>query len=317
MTALNKFDVGKPNGHAATTLESEIDDMMNEIAYRGIEHDIAGMLMMFTGNVITRLTLGIRFEYAESDIQEYLDKIAEMFEIADPANPLVFFDFAKFLPWSNNRRFIDYNNEIMDYFKILVRKGIESSRKDDKNEMIDMYIKKFGNPETGELPAANENEFFHLFADLMAAGTDTTASNTLWLLLCVIKYPDVQRKIQAEIDSVVGYDGRPTLSDRSQLPYTEAVGWESRRFCLAGPFSVPHAAVTDTEINGYFIPKDTMVIANAWAVSRDPELFRDADTFKPERFLDTDGKLAVTEQLKSTIFGFGESNKFHSFPNVT
>ncbi|KAJ8041702.1 Cytochrome P450 1A1 [Holothuria leucospilota] len=306
MTSLNKFGVGKPVGHIADILETEIDYFLRDIDRRGKEHDIGGMVMMFSGNVMLQFMLGIRFDYSDTETQSYLDKLAELFALADPANPCVLFDFLRHLPYTSNRRFIGYCDEIMSEFtEVQLQKKLDALQMNRNSGLVDYYVSKFGDKETGELSPAHSKNLQHLVNDLLAAGTDTTTANTLWLLLCVIKYPEVQRNIQAEIDSVVGTARPPRLADRERLPYTEAVGCESRRYCLAGPFSVPHSATTDTDIHGYFVPKGSMVIANAWAVSRNPELFPDPEQFKPERFLTKDGKLKLDEKVLGVTFGFG------------
>ena len=95
-------------------------------------------------------------------------------------------------------------------------------------------------------------------------------------------YPDVQKKAQAEIDAVVGPNRLPDFQDRSSLPYINAVIKESSRWNLVLPFGrafdmiiiailtssegVPHMSTLDDEYNGFYIPKGTIMIANAWLV---------------------------------------------------
>ena len=95
-------------------------------------------------------------------------------------------------------------------------------------------------------------------------------------------YPDVQKKAQAEIDAVVGPNRLPDFQDRSSLPYINAVVKESSRWNLVLPFGkvfntiiiailtssegIPHMSTFDDEYNGFYIPKGTIMIANAWLV---------------------------------------------------
>ena len=95
-------------------------------------------------------------------------------------------------------------------------------------------------------------------------------------------YPDVQKKAQAEIDAVVGPNRLPDFQDRSSLPYINAVLKESSRWNLVLPFGkvfvtiiipiltssegIPHMSTLDDEYNGFYIPKGTIMIANAWLV---------------------------------------------------
>ena len=79
--------------------------------------------------------------------------------------------------------------------------------------------------------------------------------------------PDVQKKAQEEIDSVVGVDRLPTYGDREHLPYVHALVTEVLRWHNVAPLGVPHRASDDGIINGYFIPKGSIIITNLWWVS--------------------------------------------------
>jgi cytochrome P450 len=77
-------------------------------------------------------------------------------------------------------------------------------------------------------------------------------------------YPEVQAKAQAEIDRVVGAHRLPDLSDRSQLPYVDALISEVLRCGPVNPQGVAHRLRVDDTHNGYFLPQNTIVIPNAW-----------------------------------------------------
>ena len=57
--------------------------------------------------------------------------------------------------------------------------------------------------------------------DLFIAGSETTSSTLTWAALYMVRYPQVQKKVQAELDRVVGQNRPPSLQDKSRLPYTE------------------------------------------------------------------------------------------------
>lgn len=71
-----------------------------------------------------------------------------------------------------------------------------------------------------------------------------------WFLL----KPEILKRIQAEIDEVVGSGRLPTLDDRQHLHYTEATLRECLRQETLVPSNIPHRALVDTELLGYFIP---------------------------------------------------------------
>ncbi|KAG2140235.1 cytochrome P450 [Suillus bovinus] len=132
---------------------------------------------------------------------------------------------------------------------------------------------------------------------------ETTTSVLMAFALAMVSYPDVQKRAQAEIDSVVGRDRLPTFEDRASLPYVESVLRETLRWQPIGPI-VLHATSSDDIYDGYFIPKGTIVIGNIWNISRDEKRYPNASTFIPERFMDANGGLTDDDPAEY-VFGFG------------
>ena len=75
-------------------------------------------------------------------------------------------------------------------------------------------------------------------------GADTTVSTMLSLFMCMALFPEAQRMAQVEIDSAIGYDRLPTLEDRSDLPYVEAIISEVMRWAPVGPMG-EHFSLND------------------------------------------------------------------------
>ncbi|KAF8149460.1 cytochrome P450 [Crassisporium funariophilum] len=120
---------------------------------------------------------------------------------------------------------------------------------------------------------------------MLSAGTDTSVASVRAFFLAMILNPDVQQRAQAEIDAVIGNDRLPTIADRENLPYLNAVMKELMRWQPVSPLALPHRAVKDDVYNGCFIPAGTVVMGNTWAVTRDPSLFEDPDRFIADRYL--------------------------------
>ncbi|ODM88910.1 Cytochrome P450 1A2 [Orchesella cincta] len=68
------------------------------------------------------------------------------------------------------------------------------------------------------------------------------------------------------------------------LPYTEAIVLETLRLSSIAPLGAPHRMTADTLFHGYFLPKDTTVISNLWAIHHDPKVWgEDVNEFRPEK----------------------------------
>lgn len=133
-------------------------------------------------------------------------------------------------------------------------------------------------------------------------GLDTSISTGLTFFMCMILNPDIQKKAQAELDSVIGTSRLPTIQDRAQLPYLRAVVAEVYRFSPAVPLGVPHALTQDDVYEGYFLPKGTWIMPNIWQMLHDEEIYPEPMKFKPERYNEDDVEM---EKVKDLIFGFG------------
>lgn len=119
---------------------------------------------------------------------------------------------------------------------------------------------------------------------MIHAGTDTSAVTLEWAMSNLLNHPDVLKKARAEIDAQVGQERLVDESDITKLPYLQNIMSETLRLNPAVPLLLPHKASDDCTIGGYNVPRNTIVLINTWAIHRDPELWDDPTSFKPERF---------------------------------
>ena len=123
---------------------------------------------------------------------------------------------------------------------------------------------------------------------MFLGGTDTTAGTVEWSMAELLRNPEKMLKLRNEIRDVVGKNDLVQESDISKLPYLQAVVKETFRFHPILPFLLPHKAQSDITINSCIIPKNAQILVNIWASGRDPMIWPNADSFIPERFLDSD-----------------------------
>ncbi|KAH6899266.1 cytochrome P450 98A3 [Coprinopsis sp. MPI-PUGE-AT-0042] len=138
------------------------------------------------------------------------------------------------------------------------------------------------------------------------AGADTSIVTGMGLFGALVMHPEVQLKAYAEVGRVVGHDRLPGLNDLEHLPYIRAILKELARWHVVTPFTIPHLSREDDEYKGYFIPKGTAVLPNAWAILNNPSVFVNPSQFNPDRYLDKDGALDPTVfDPEMAAFGFG------------
>ncbi|KAK6161518.1 hypothetical protein DH2020_004899 [Rehmannia glutinosa] len=124
-----------------------------------------------------------------------------------------------------------------------------------------------------------------------AWGTDTTATTVEWAMAKLMNNPEVMAKAQKELSDVVGLNNMIEESHMPDLKYLEAVIKETLHLHPTLPLLVPRSPAQSSTIGGYTIPKNSRVIINIWSIQRDPSIWDNSNEFRPERFMDDNGKL--------------------------
>jgi cytochrome P450 len=95
----------------------------------------------------------------------------------------------------------------------------------------------------------------------------------------------VMKRLQGELDSVVGPSRLVQEDDLPKLLYLNAVVKETFRLHPVLPFLIPHKSQQACEIEGFNIPANTQVFVNVWGMQRDPAVWERPLEFNPDRFL--------------------------------
>jgi cytochrome P450 len=124
---------------------------------------------------------------------------------------------------------------------------------------------------------------------LLVAGNETSSNALTWVLALLARHDDHRARVRAEVAAVVG-DGAFDYDKLHRLEHTLKVIYEALR--LYPPFwMIDRIALVDDEIDGVHIPRGTLVIPYLYGLHRNPEHWRDAETFDPSRF-DADARKA-------------------------
>ncbi|MCJ1377135.1 hypothetical protein MMC17_000227 [Xylographa soralifera] len=182
------------------------------------------------------------------------------------------------------------------------RKAHPTSKKD----LLDVLLHS-KDPETGK--SMNEQQIIDEIVTPLI-GSTTSPCLVSFTLYYLLKTPKEITKAREEIDAIVGREDQLTLSHLSKLPYCEAILRESLRLCAAAPgFNIEPIPSTNRPValaNGqYEVPKNQVMIAVLSAVNRDPAVFSDPLSFRPERMLGE-----AYDKLPSSVKkGFGNGKR--------
>lgn len=136
-------------------------------------------------------------------------------------------------------------------------------------------------------------------------GWETSTTAISWMTFTLAAHPEAQRRVRQEILDVVGSDRFPRFSDRRSMPITEATLAECTRLRPAAAFHLPHIASRDCKLGGYDVTKGSAITTDLWYLALSPNLWKDPQDFKPERFLDEEGQF--NKKLEPLPFGYGKN----------
>nr|XP_028603689.1 transcription factor 20 isoform X6 [Podarcis muralis] len=246
-------------------------------------------------NVICFLTFGNRFDYEDKKFQSLLHYLELSMKEEAGLLPQVLnsLPFLTHIPGLIQKAFC-HQKKLMDYLGELVNEHKETWDPSSKRDITEAFLEEV-EKRKGENSSFNYQNLPLMIGDLFSAGTETTTTTLRWGLLYMILHPDIQSKVQEEIDAVIGRNRSVTLEDQANMPYTRAVIHETQRFGDIVPAGILHRAYRDTEVEGFFIPKGTTIVTNLSSVLKDETMWENPHQFWPEHFLDANGQFVKRE----------------------
>lgn len=118
--------------------------------------------------------------------------------------------------------------------------------------------------------------------NLFGAGYETTATGLSWMWLLLCQHPEIYRRVQQEVASVL--QGRtPTYADLAHLPYCLQV-WKEALRLYPPVYFISRRTLREIEIDGHRVPKGGMILLSPYTLHRRADYFPEPEKFDPERF---------------------------------
>ncbi|CAH1235119.1 unnamed protein product [Diabrotica balteata] len=248
-------------------------------------------------NALWAMMAGQRFETDDERLRKLLQIIHDAFRLVDISGGLLNqMPFLRYIApdacgYTQIRNILERMWDFLEETIEEHKKTVSDSQQ--PRDLIDAFLQKI---DVKSDPTFTDDQLMSLCLDLFMAGAETTSNTLGFAMMTTVLYPDLQRKIQAEIDKEVGRNRWPTLNDRIRLKYTEAFLMELQRRVTIAPLGIAHRAVRDTDLYGYLIPKDTIILTNLFSVHMDENYWKDPHAFRPERFLTDHGDIFVDDK---------------------
>lgn len=152
-----------------------------------------------------------------------------------------------------------------------------------REDFVDLLLAQPNEAGDGRL---DDDAINGVIQDMLLAGTDTSSNTVEWAVAELLRHPASMRKLQGELDAVVGKDRIVSETDIPNLPYLRAVTKEILRLYPPAPLDLPHESIEPSTIWGYEFPARTGLFVNLYAIQRDPKVWDHPDEFDPDRFID-------------------------------
>ncbi|KAM5576690.1 cytochrome P450 81E8 [Rosa sericea] len=287
----------------STIRKNEVKHLVLKLAQNSSSGDFSKVEMksMFnelTFNIIMTMVAGKRYygdDIDDSDKEEatkFREIMTEVFTYGSASNPA---DFFPVLKWVGSNGYEKKMSELGKKSDAFLQGLIDEHKGVKRNTMIDHLLSL----QESQPEYYTDQIIKGLIMVLLQAGTDTSAVTLEWIMSNLLNHPHVLKEARAELDSHLGLDLLVDEPDVSKLPYLQSIISETLRL-YPPPLLVPHLSSDDCTIGGFDVPRDTMVMVNAWAIHRDAELWDDPESFKPERF-----KNGEHDSYKLMPFGLG------------
>ncbi|XP_052541924.1 cytochrome P450 2J2-like [Tympanuchus pallidicinctus] len=254
-------------------------------------------LIHSVSNVICAVVYGHRFSRGDETFHELIRATEHIFKFGGS----LLHHLYEIFPWlmcrlpGPHKKALSCYDILSSFTRREIRKHKEREIPDEPQDFIDFYlahIEKSGNEPKSTY---NEENMVYSINDLFLGGSETTSTTLNWGLLCMVAYPDVQEKVQKELDAVLGPSQTICYEHRRELPYTNAVIHEIQRFSNIISIGMPRVCVRNTTLLGFPLKKGSIVLPNIASSLYDPEHWETPRQFNPGHFLDKDGNFVSQE----------------------
>lgn len=253
MTSMKNLGMGKK--HIEDKIIEELQFLIEKIeSYAGQPFKLREFACGPT-NITLAMLFGNRFDYNDPVYLQLLDLIDNIFILLG-SPPLQLFNIYPMLAifLKDHKIVLEKIDEICKVLKTYIQAERKKFDVNCLHTFVETMVAKQEEEQTNKDTFFHEDNLVATLLDLVMAGTETTSTTLHWGILLMMKYPQVQKKVQREIASVLESGRLPRFEDRNAMPYTNAVIHEVQRFANVIPF-LPRATARDTYFKGYRIPK--------------------------------------------------------------
>jgi cytochrome P450 len=255
--------------------------------------DIHAEMMRLTLAIVAETLFGAE---VENEAQEIGQAIATSMKLFRSFTTLPFAPLLERLPLPSTRRFLKARARLDATIYRLI--SDRRAAGEDRGDLLSMLLLAQDEEGSGGM---TDEQLRDEAMTLFLAGHETTANALTWSWYLLSQHPDVEARLHAELDAVLG-QRRAEAADVPRLTYTSGVLAESMRL-YPPAWVIGRRAIVDYEVAGYRVPRGSIVLLSQWVMHRDQRFFSDPERFDPERW--TDEARAARPRFAYFPFGAG------------
>ncbi|XP_010537441.1 PREDICTED: cytochrome P450 CYP736A12-like [Tarenaya hassleriana] len=257
--------------------------------------NVSEILAELFENIVYRMILG--YSKNNDGGMKLKEHVEEMMSLAGAFN---ISDYLPFLAPFDLQGLARRMKELSKSMDIILEKIIEEHEhqneehksKDHHKDFVDVLLSLMNqsmNPLDKNSDIIGRIHVKAILVDLVVAAVETSAIVIEWTFSEILKNSRVMKKLQEELETIIGMDRKVQESDLPELEYLDMVTKEGFRLHPVGPFLVPHESMEDVVVDGFYIPRKSRVLVNVWSIGRDPDVWpKNTEEFYPERFENDD-----------------------------
>ncbi|KAJ0063779.1 hypothetical protein NL108_006730 [Boleophthalmus pectinirostris] len=286
LSTLRDFGMGRKG--MEQWIQEESSHLVERIkTMNGEPFDPTFFLSCSVSNVICCLVFGERFSYDDKHFLHLLQNISQIITSMSSPWAALYNIFPRLMEWlpGKHQKAFKSIEELREFVTEKVKDHEDTLAPNSPRDYIDCFLTR-AIKEKGTSTEFHYDNLVSTVLNMYAAGTESTSSTIRFALTLLIKYPEIQERMQKEIDCVIGQERFPFMEDRKSLPFVDAVLHEVQRFIDFVPLGAPHYALHNITFRGYTIPKGTMIFAVLHSVLKEDKQWATPFLFNPRHFLD-------------------------------
>jgi 26-hydroxylase len=234
-------------------LQHEINDLISNLQNESSNAiNMEDHIAVATSNVICNLLMSVRFTRDDPRFAKFNRMIEEGMVLFGQLFTVDYIPITQYLPAMRSAKDkIKVNRrEMFEFYKEIIDDHRRTFDRDNIRDLVDAYLleievaKEQGRSHELFEGMDHDTQIMQVMGDLFSAGMETIKTTLLWLMVFMIHNPDVKRKVQNELDNIVGRSRMPSTQDLPYLPFTESTIMEVMRMSSIVPLATTHSPIT-------------------------------------------------------------------------